>query len=151
MSDTITLGDFTTELQYEAGIDGKSGTSNARHVTNRLYALINRKYKALRSLVSQNGEDFFRTPGTAATLPARASGEDWIEVTFPTAAAEFISVDVRLSGTWYELTKASWAQRRTFPGAGQRSYAGGEWAVLSMPQPSTVTVTTGKIAIWPPT
>jgi hypothetical protein len=149
MSDTITLGDFTTELIFEAGIDGKSG-SNARHVTTRLYALVNRAYKQLRSRVSQNGEDFFRTPGTAAAIPARATGEDWIELPFPTAASEIISVDVQLSGVWYDLTKGSWAQRRVFPGA-HRLESPGEWTVLSQPQPSTTTVTSGKIAIWPVT
>jgi len=147
MSDTITLGDLTTELIYEAGIDGKTG-SNGRHVTARLYALLNRCYKQLRSRVSQNGEDFFRTPGTSAAIPSRASGEDWIELTWPTAASEILSVDVQLSGTWHELTKGSWTNRRVFPGA-QRPQSPGEWTALSMPQPSTTTVTAGKLVIWP--
>jgi hypothetical protein len=147
MSDTITLGDLTTELIYEAGIDGKTGSS-ARHVTARLYALINRSYKQLRSRVSQNGDDFFRAPGTATAIPARAAGEDWIELPYPTSASEILSVDVQLSGTWYDLTRGSWAQRRVFPGA-NRPDSPGEWTTLSMPQPSTTTVTAGKLAIWP--
>lgn len=149
MSDTITLGDLTTELIFEAGIDGKTG-SNARHVTARLYALINRCYKQLRSRVSQNGEDFFRTPGTAGAIPARASGEDWIELSWPTAASEIVSVDVQLSGTWHELTRASWPQRRVFQGQ-NRFASPGEWTVLSQPQPSTTTVTSGKLVMWPHT
>lgn len=147
MADTITLGDLTTELIFEAGIDGKTG-STARHVDARLHALLNRCYKQLRSRVSHNGEDFFKTTTTADTIPARASGEDWIELTWPTAASEILSVDVRLSGEWYELTKGSWAQRRVFPGA-QRYQSPGEWSVLSQPQPSTTTVTAGKLVIWP--
>jgi hypothetical protein len=147
MSDTITLGDLTTELTYEAGIDGKTG-STARHVTSRLYALINRSYKQLRSRVSHNGDDFFRSPGTSTAIPARATGEDWIELPYPTAASEILSVDVQLGGTWYDLTKGSWATRRVFPGA-NRPDSPGEWTVLSMPQSSTTTVTAGKLAIWP--
>src|SRR4051812_36324419 len=116
MSDTITLGDFTTELAYEAGIDGKTGTT-ARHVTARLYALINRSYSQLRSRVSHNGDDFFRSPGAATATPARAAGEDWIELPYPTTASEVLSVDVQLGGTWSDLTKGSWATRRVFPGA----------------------------------
>ena len=149
MSDTISLGDLTTELIYEAGIDGKTG-SNARHVTARLQALINRTYKQLRSRVSHAGEDFFRTPGTATAIPSRAAGEDWIELPFPTGASEIISIDVQLGSQWYDLHKGSWAQRRIFPG-GRRTDVHGEWTVLSQPQPSTTTVTAGKIAIWPHT
>lgn len=149
MADTITLANLATELVYEAGIDGKTG-STGRHADARLHALLNRCYKQLRSRVSHNGEDFFRVPGTAAALPGRASGEDWIEITYPTDAAEILSVDVQLSGTWYELVKGAWAARRVFPGA-HRYESHGEWTVLSMPQPSTTTVTTGKIAVWPHT
>lgn len=149
MADTITLDNLVTELIYEAGIDGKTG-SNARHVTNRLYALLNRCYAQLRSLVSQNGEAFFRQTTTSVAIPARASGEDWIELTYPTDASEIIGVDVQLSGTWYDLTKGTWSQHRVWPGP-SRPESPGEWMVQSMPQPSTTTVTAGKIVIWPVT
>jgi hypothetical protein len=143
MSDTITLGDLDTELVFEAAIDG----ANARHVVARRYALINRCYKRLRSLVSHNGEDFFRVPGVATNTPARAAGEDWIELDWPTAASEIIGVDIQHGGDWRDLGRGSWAARRIFPGA--RAGLVGEWSVLSQPQPSTTTVTAGKIAIWP--
>lgn len=143
MSDTITLGDLDTELVFEASIDG----ATARHVTARRYALINRTYKRLRSLVSHNGESFFRVPGTATTTPARAAGEDYIELDWPTTASEIIGVDILHTGEWRELLRGSFAQRRVFAGA--RAGAIGEWSELSLPQPTTTTVTTGKIAIWP--
>ena len=147
MADTVTLDDMKTDLIFEAGIDGKSG-SNARHTPTALNRLLNRCYKDIRGIAAQNGEEALRTPGTAATLPARASGEDWIEVDYPTAAAEIIAIDVRLGGQWYDLTKSSWAQRRVYPGE-NRCDSPGEWSVISQPQPSTTTVTVGKIAIWP--
>lgn len=147
MSDTITLGDLDTELIYETGIDGKTG-ANARHVVARRYALLNRCYKRLRSLVSRNGEDFFRLPGTSAVIPGRAVGEDWIELPWPTDAAEIIGIDVQIAGCWGTLTRGSWAQRRVFPGV-NRWRSPGEWTTLSMPQPTTTTVTAGKIVIWP--
>lgn len=143
MSDTISLGDLDTELVFEAAIDG----ATARHAVARRYALINRVYKRLRSLVSHHGEDFFRVPGVATNTPARAAGEDWIELEWPTAAAEIIGIDIHHTGEWRELSPGSWAQRRVFAGA--RSGVVGEWTVLSQPQSSTTTVTTGKIAIWP--
>lgn len=147
MSDTITLGDLDTEVVFEAAIDGATGATG-RHPATRRYALYNRVYKQLRSIVSQNGEDFFRLPGTAAAIPARASGEDWIELTWPTDADEIIDIDVQISGEWGTLTKGSWAQRRVFPGK-NRPESPGEWTTLSQPQPSTTTVTAGKIVIWP--
>lgn len=150
MSDTITLGDLATALTFEAGIDGQTGTNGRHPLATFVYPLLNRVYCQLRSLVSQNGEDFFRTPGTATALPTQQSGEDWIQLPWPAGAAEIISVDVQLASKWYELVRGSWSQRRVFPGA-NRCESPGEWTVLSMPQPSTTTTTTGNIVVWPPT
>lgn len=146
MSDTITLGDFVTELIYEAGIDGKTGP-NARHDTDRIYGVVNRQYKRLRSIVSHNGEDFFRVPGPPTATPGRAAGEDWIELVWPTDATEIVGIDILHQGEWRDLTKGSFAQRRVFPGA--RAGGVGEWSILGMPQPSTTTVTAGQLVIWP--
>lgn len=147
MSDTITLAALTEALIYEAGIDGKTG-ANARHESDALYALLNRQYSQLRSLVSQNGEEFFRQRTTAAALPSRAAGEDYISIAYPTDASEIVGVDILLSDGWHTLTAASWPQRRVFPGP-NRPESPGEWSTIGMPQPSTTTVTTGAIAIWP--
>jgi len=150
MSDTITLGDLTTALTFECGIDGQVTSSGRHPPATWIYPLLNRTYRELRSLVSQNGEEFFRLSTTSAALPARASGEDWIELDWPTDATEIIGVDVQLSSTWYELTHGSFAQRRVWAGA-NRCDSPGEWAVLSMPQPSTTTVTAAKIVVFPHT
>lgn len=148
MSDTITLAALTTALIWEAGIDGKTGT-NARHETVRLQDLINRKYKQLRSLVTANGEEFFRVSTTPAAIPSRTSGEDFITLPWPTAASEIVAVDVQISGEWHELTPSSRRQWRVDPGLMHRPNSPGEWSTLRMPQPSTTTVTAGTIAIWP--
>lgn len=153
MSDTITLDALTAALIWEAGIDGITGGSNARHQTARLYDLINRQYKQLRSIVTANGEDFFRERGTAddtpsSPIPGRVTGEDYIAVAWPTRASEIVSVDVQLSGTWQELTQSSRRQWRVSPGM-NRPDSPGEWSVIKMPQPSTTTVSTGSIALWP--
>lgn len=149
MSDTITLADLTTELVYEAGIDGKTG-ANARHDLDRIYALINRQYKQLRSIVTKEGEDFFRQRTDPLNIPSRESGEDYIPLPWPTDAAEIVGVDVRAAADWHELTKSSWRQRRVFAGYIHRPDSPGEWAVIGMPQPDEETVTEGAIAIWPP-
>jgi len=152
MSDTITLGNLTDAVIWEAGIDGKTG-SNARHTLPRLYELINRQYKQLRSIVTANGEEFFRVRGTAAAIPARVAGEDYISVPWPTDASEVISVDVQLGATWHELTLSSRRQWRVWPGP-NRPDSPGEWSVIGMPQPfhsgDVIGVTEGAIAIWPP-
>lgn len=152
MSDTITLEALTDAVIWEAGIDGKTG-ANARHTLARLYELINRQYKQLRSIVTANGEEFFRTPGTATPIPGRAAGEDYIAVEWPTEASEVISVDVQLGACWRELTQSSRRQWRVWPGA-NRPESPGEWSVISMPQPThngdVIGVTDGAIALWPP-
>jgi hypothetical protein len=147
MSDTITLEDLTEAVIWEAGIDGKTG-ANARHTLARLYELINRQYKQLRSIVTANGEEFFRVRGTATALPARTAGEDYLSVPWPTAASEIVSVDVQLGAYWYELTQSTRRQWRVWPGA-NRPESPGEWSTISMPQSTTTTVTVGAIAIWP--
>lgn len=150
MADSITLDEVITQLVFETGIDGQT-TASGRHPNDTWLApLVNRCYKELRSLVSHNGEDFFRTSTASTAIPNRESGEDWIALTWPTDAAEVVGIDVQIGGCWYELTKGSWAQRRVFPGA-NRPESPGEWAVKTMPQPSAATVTTAEIAIWPPT
>lgn len=153
MSDTITLDALTEALIWEAGIDGKTG-SNARHQTERLYDLLNRQYKQLRSIVTQNGEEFFRTPGTATTIPARAVGEDYIAVPWPTEASEIVNVDVFVMGCWRELTQSSRRQWRVWPGQ-NRPDSPGEWSVVSMPQSfqtgDAFGLTDGAIALWPHT
>jgi hypothetical protein len=154
----VLVATLTDALIWEAGIDGKTG-SNARHVEERLHDLIYRQYRLLRSLVTQNGEEFFRTRGEAQPLPGRAEGEDYILVPFPeppsygdepvASVCEIISVDVQLGGTWHELTPSSRRQWRVFPGA-NRPGSPGEWSTVSMPQPTSNTPTEGGIAIWPP-
>lgn len=148
MSDTITLDALTEALVWESGIDGKTG-SNARHETARLYDLLNRQYKQLRSIVTANGEEFFRVPGTATAIPARASGEDYIAVPWPTSASEIVNVDVYVQGQWRELTQSSRRQWRVYPGVLTRPDSPGEWSTVSMPQSSTTTVTAGIIGLWP--
>lgn len=150
MSDTVTLLELATQLTFETGIDGQVTASGRHPPTTWIYPLINRTYKELRSLVSKHGDQFFRTSTVAAAIPARASGEDWIELPWPTDASEILGVDVRLGEPWYELTHGSFAQRRVWAGA-NRCDSPGEWGTLTMPQPSTTTVTTGALSIWPHT
>lgn len=149
MSDTITLDALAAALVWEAGIDGKAGP-NARHDLGRIYELLNRKYKQLRSLVAQNGEDFFRVRAAAdASVPADEA--EYIELEWPIDADEIISVEVRIAGVWYELTPSSRRQWRVFPGA-NRPGSPGEWSTVRMPHPDGPDdVTLGAIAAWPVT
>ena len=149
MSDMVTLGALTESLIWESGIDGKTG-ANARHTEAQLHALINRKYKQLRSLVTAHGEDFFRVRGATAALPGRAAGDDFISLPWPTSASEIVGVDIQLSDGWHTLTRSSRPQWRVFPGV-HRPDSPGEWSPINMPQPDEEGVTDGAIAVWPPT
>lgn len=150
MADAITLENLTRALIWESGIDGKTG-ANARHELDRLYDLLNRQYKQLRSIVSANGEDFFRQRTAAAPIPARAAGEDFISIPWPTDASEIVSVDAFVAGEWRELTQSSRRQWRVWPGVINRPDSPGEWSTLGMPQSFEDGVTDGAIALWPHT
>src|SRR5262245_50845487 len=148
MSELVTLGTFVDALTFEASIDGQV-TADGRHPPDEwLYPLANRVYRDYRSLASQYSDDFYRVSETVP-LPARQAGEDYIPLEWPIRTCEIVGVDVQLGGTWYELTRGSFAQRRVWPGA-NRCESPGEWAVFQMPQPSDDTVTAGNaIAVWP--
>jgi hypothetical protein len=151
MAQTITLGDFVTALTFETGIDGQVTGSGRHPPLTWIYPLANRTYRELMSLVTQYNEDFFRTSTSPDALPDRLAGEDYIGVTYPPGASDIVGIDVLIGGSWYELTRASFAQRRIFPGA-NRPESPGEWSVIFMEEPAGGSSTNdGLIAIWPAT
>lgn len=145
----LALSDARTEVIHLAAIDGKTG-SNGRHSPTRLNAILNRKYRALRTRVSQLRYPQFLVPGSITPMPARASGEDYIELPMPAGVAELAGVDVKVSNEWKRLDPTEFGQRRDAPNAPPPSGVG-FWAVLQPPVPSTTTITAGKAAIWPAT
>ena len=152
---TMALSDVRNAVVYEAAIDGQTG-STSRHSTTRLNELINRKWASLRSLVSAAGEPWYQVVDSITAIPAATSGEDFIELTYPSAAAEITGVDVQIGGgLWTTLEPASWSQRRLMPVQGPTGgpyFCRGYWAIKSLPEArSSASVTDGKLAIWPET
>lgn len=149
MSLSLALSEVRTEVIHIAGIDGKTG-SDGRHSTTRLNSVINRKYRALRSRVSQLGYPQFLVPGAITAMPARASGEDFIEIAIPANTAEVCGVDVKVTTEWKRLDPTDFGQRRDAPNAVPPSGVG-FWAISEAAVPSTTTITAGKLAVWPAT
>jgi hypothetical protein len=143
----ITLDDALAQLTFLAGIDGKTG-ANARFSPANLKALLNRKYRALRSRVAQLRVQGFVLSSTATAIPALLSGEDFSEITLPSAFVEVIGVDVLTSRCpkWEELDPIEFGQRR------DPQYldttAPGFWSILKAPVPSTTSITAGTLAAW---
>lgn len=145
----LTLLDARTEVIHLASIDGKTG-ANARHSPTRINAIVNRKYRALRSRVSQLGYPQFLVPGAITALPARTAGEDYIEVVLPGDVAEVAGVDVRVRNEWQKLDPIEYGQRRDAPT--MRAPSGvGFWSILQAPVPVTNAITAGRVMIWPHT
>jgi hypothetical protein len=144
---SLALSAARTELIYLAALDGQTA-SDGRHTTDRLNALLNRKYRALRSRVSQAGFPQFTVTGSAAALPGRTSGEDYIEVPMAAGTGEVCQVHVNQGDEWGPLDPIGleqWRSANTMcPPRGV-----GFWSVLLAPAPSTTSITAGKLALWP--
>lgn len=144
---SLALSDARTEVIHLAAIDGKTGATS-RHSPTRLNTVLNRKYRSLRSRVSQLGYPQFLVRGTSTPLPGRASGEDFQEIDVPAAAGEVAGVDVQINGEWRRLDPLEHGQRRDgndmVPTNGT-----GFWSIVQAPVPSTTSITAGKIALWP--
>jgi|SRR5262245_1344131 len=158
---SLRLDDARTEVIYLAAIDGKNG-ANGRHAPARINAVLNRKYRALRTRVSQLGYPQFLIPGSATPIPAATANEDFIELPLGAGIAELGGVDVQ-QGTgkqWRRLDPISFGQRRDVGLALSNSDINaaefmtppsgvGFWAILRAPVPSGAAITAGTASIWP--
>lgn len=148
---SLRLDEARNQVIFLAAIDGKTG-ANARFSTTNLNALLNRKYRELRSRVSRLGMPHFLQTTAAAPIPAQTTGEDFIDIPMPAAIGDVIGVDVQTSAgfgglRWQKLDPLAFSQRRDtqylIPEHGV-----GFWAVHQAPVPNGATITAGKIAIW---
>lgn len=164
MAFTLLLSDARSDLVNIASIDGKTG-ANGRHSPTNLNRLLNRKYRLMRTRVSQLGLPQFLQSTAALTLPGQTSGEDYIEIPMNALTSEVVGVDVRVpGGFWSKLDPIEFEQRRSIglnslaqgiPSylQGQQAPSGvGWWAINKAPTTvNTTTITAGTIALWPPT
>jgi hypothetical protein len=153
MPQSLRLDDARAQLVFLAAIDGKNG-ANGRFSPTNLNLLLNRKYRALRSRVSQLGTPQFIQSTTAAAIPTQTAGEDFVDLPIPAAIGEVVGVDVTNQGgfpalglRWQKLDAIEFGQRRDIPFM-VPTHGVGFWAVRQAPVPSGATITAGKIAIW---
>lgn len=159
----LRLDDARGDLINLAAIDGKTG-ANGRHSPANLGRLLNRKYRNLRSRVSQLGLPQFLQSTAALTIPAQTAGEDYIEIPMPALTSEVVGVDVRAQGRWAKLDALEWEQRRDvafssfnmslpFYMFGSAAPSGvGWWSINKAPAAvNTTAITAGTIALFPPT
>lgn len=151
--ESLALSAMRAELVYEAGLDGQTGSSG-RHVEARLNSLLNRFWSSCRSMVANEGLPWFNTLGSITAIGAAATNEDFIEIAWPSDAAEIVGVDVkgtRTEGRWKELDKASWAQRRSLNLTDSCPEHGVGWfAAQKMPEAiGAASITAGVIALFP--
>lgn len=158
----LALSDARLDLTNLAGIDGQVTTSG-RHTPTNLNRLLNRKYRNLRSRVSQLGLPQFLQSTAALPIPAQTAGEDWIEVPMTALSAEVVGVDVRVGNGWSKLDPLEFEQRRDpilqdgnrglpFYLRGREAPSGvGWWMVNKAPTTSqATTIIAGSIALFPP-
>src|SRR5690349_10402603 len=152
MATTLTLSDARTELIHLAAIEGKTG-SDSRHPPARLNAILNRKYRELLSRAGQLGLPHGLTSGSATSLPAQLSGEDFISIDIPNGVSEVVGIDVRCSSSdrWQKLDPIAWEQRRDVNCTLAARHGVGFWTVHKAPSVSGSTFTAGKIGVWPGT
>lgn len=153
MPQLLRLDDARSQLIFLAAIDGKNG-ANGRFTPANLNFLLNRKYRALRSRVSQLGTPQFIQTTATATIPAKTAGEDFIDIPMPAAIGEVVGVDVLTQGglpslglLWQKLDAIEFGQRRDMAWM-DPPHGVGWWAVHQAPVPNAGAITAGKIAIW---
>lgn len=153
MPQSLRLDDARTTLVFLAAIDGKNG-ANGRFSPSNLNLLLNRKYRALRSRVSQLGTPQFIQSTSSATIPAQTAGEDFVDLPIPAAIGEVVGVDVQTQAgaplpglRWRKLDAIEFGQRRDIQSM-VPTHGVGFWAVHQAPVPSGTSITAGKIAIW---
>jgi hypothetical protein len=161
MAFPLRLDDARSDLTNLAAIDGKTG-ANGRHSPTNLNRLLNRKYRLMRSRVSQLGLPQFLQSTAALTLPAATAGEDFIEIPMNALTSEVVGVDVLVGANphgWGRLDPLEFEQRRdvgnTFVNYGyaqgmQPPSGIGFWAINKAASVvNTTTITVGTIALWP--
>lgn len=148
---SLRLDEARNQLIFLAGIDGKTG-ANARYSTTNLNALVNRKYRELRSRVSRLGMPHFVQTSAAAPIPVLTTGEDFSDIPMPAGIGDVIGIDVQTNRgygglRWQKLDGLDFSQRRDIQNL-EPEHGVGFWAVHQAPVPSGTAITAGKIAVW---
>lgn len=148
---TITLANLITEIREQADIEGLTD----RHSDAFLVRLINRKWRHLRTKLTNAGFSYFLEATTSAALPTSAavSGEQYLEIDFPTGAVSVHGIDVLFGSHWIPLKQGTFAERRDYQTqgltGGLNRFTPHTFVVRTVAVENTTSVDAGKIMLFP--
>lgn len=123
-----------------------------RHETDDVNVYINDSHRALMTLLTTRGFDFYLTETTTAALPTSRfeANEQYSVVDWPDDSTILKRIDVYSSGEWFELDRRDWTQLRS---EARSATAGATrplvWAPKTQGSVSGTDFTSGKIALAP--
>lgn len=148
----ITGTDAIARVRYRADIIEQTD----RHTDSDLLKELNLSFRNVREKVSSYGSGLFlegTTPASLTTSPP-TSGEEFVEVDWPTNATAIYGVDIKRNNCWYQLQPADFSERRKFSGINNTNLNAGPcppyaWCVRKIPQATTTTAAAGKLMLFP--
>lgn len=135
MTTSATLTQLQSDVEFLGDFEGLIGTGE-RIEPDEVTRLLNVSYQSLRSIITSCGAPFFLESTTPANLPTTPaiSGEEYVEVAWPTNADEIHAVHVKGAGfgsDWLQLESVDWSTRRVM--AHRRGCDFG-WALRRVPK-----------------
>jgi hypothetical protein len=151
MALTKTLAVVLNTCVKEADIVLGTGSTN-RHETSDAIVYINDSHRAMMTLLTTRGIDFYLTETSLAALPtSRAdTNEQYSLVDWPSGSTLIKRVDVYSDSTWHELHRRDWTQlRHECRSSSSNAPRPLVYAPKSQGTVSGATFTAGKIALAP--
>lgn len=153
MAITKTLSVVRNRCVKEADITLAAGTdATKRHDTTDANTYINDSHRALMSLLTTRGFDFYLLETAQAALPSTRAdtNEQYSLIDWPSGASHIKRVDVYSSGEWHELARRDWSQLRSESRSSQNSVSRPlVWAAKTHGTVATTVFTAGKLALAP--
>jgi hypothetical protein len=136
---------LVADLRQRADLRGQT----TRHPDSDLKRSLVQSLRSLRALVTRSGGSFFLTATAPTALPIvpPTTGEQFLEVAWPSTALSIHGVDVLVGSIWCPLSPVPFAGRRDYQGGSDRPRA---YVVRTLPSetPDT-TLSAGAIQIYP--
>lgn len=153
MAITKTLAVQRNRCVKEAGIVLASGTdATKRHDTTDANTFVNDSQRALMTLLTTRGFDFYLSETAQTNLPTTRAdtNEQYSLIDWPNPSLLLKRVDVFASGEWHELERRDWTQLRSENRSSSSSAVRPlVYAAKSHGSVSGTTFTAGKIALAP--
>ncbi len=141
---TRKVGELTGDLRERADLRGQT----KRHTDAELRRKLTQSLRACRAWVTRAVADTFIEGTAPAALPTTApvTGEQYLEVAYPSDAVDIHGIDVNYSGVWDPLDPVRFTERRRFQGVSRPRF----YCLRTLPHetPGT-TLTAGAIQIYP--